>query len=352
MAGDDPAGQLLAVLDVMDVWFNDPDFHGCMFMNTAAEFPNPHDPVHQAAAAHRRKGRDHFRDLARAAGAEPADAETFADCYTALIEGALILRQTHARNDAARVIRPAVQQLIGTVFAEAPGTAATRKSSIAESAVGTAVTAGPTLRKLFMFGAVFRRRCASASSCYGRGGGRGGAGVPPGGRGLGGGVGARAVPAGQRASAPARARMDAGRTPPAHAGVREPRAENTRLQEELSRAGPDDRPAIKSELARVKASRGPERQGPPGDPRAAGNDHGRGRAFGPRVGDGRYRRTAADCVGCLGVGDVEASSDVREAGPLPRLRLRPPRHAGALSGMWNASEQRVSPGTPLGLTVT
>jgi hypothetical protein len=28
--------------------------------------------------------------------------------------------------------------------------------------------------------------------------------------------------------------------------------ENTRLQEELSRAGPDDRPAIKSELARVK----------------------------------------------------------------------------------------------------
>src|SRR4051794_17210563 len=92
IAGDDPAGQLLAMLDVMDLWFNAPDFRGCMFMNTAAEFPNPHDPVHQAAAAHRRRTRDQWRDLAKAAGAAPAAAETFADCYAALIEGALILR--------------------------------------------------------------------------------------------------------------------------------------------------------------------------------------------------------------------------------------------------------------------
>ena len=34
IAGDDPAKQLLAMLDVMDVWFNDPDFLGCMFLNT------------------------------------------------------------------------------------------------------------------------------------------------------------------------------------------------------------------------------------------------------------------------------------------------------------------------------
>jgi AcrR family transcriptional regulator len=118
LAGDDPAGQLLAMLDVMDVWFNDPDFHGCMFMNTAAEFPNPHDPVHQAAAAYRQKSRDNCRDLARAAGADAAGAEAFADCFTALIEGALVLRQTHGRNDAARVVRPAVEQLLRTHIPE------------------------------------------------------------------------------------------------------------------------------------------------------------------------------------------------------------------------------------------
>lgn len=114
LAGDDPARQLLAMLDVMDLWFNDPDFRGCMFVNAAAEFPNPHDPVHQAAAAYKRRTRDHRRDLARAAGADAAAAEIFADCLTALIEGALILRQTHGRNDAARAVRPAVEQLLRT----------------------------------------------------------------------------------------------------------------------------------------------------------------------------------------------------------------------------------------------
>jgi len=124
LAGDDdPVGQLLAMLDVMDLWFNDPDFLGCMFINAAAEFPNPHDPVHQAAAAHKHKVRDYWCSLAKAAGADAAAAEKFADCYAALIEGALILRQTYGRNDAARVIRPAVQQLIGTYLPEAVGAA-------------------------------------------------------------------------------------------------------------------------------------------------------------------------------------------------------------------------------------
>ncbi len=112
LAGEDPAAQLLAMVDVMDLWFNDPDFGGCMFINAASEFPNPHDPVHQAAAEYKRRTRDRCRDLARAAGAEASAAEAFADCYTALIEGALVLRQTHGRNDAARVVRPAVEQLV------------------------------------------------------------------------------------------------------------------------------------------------------------------------------------------------------------------------------------------------
>lgn len=127
LAGDDPARRLLAMLDVMDRWFNDPDFHGCMFMNTAAEFPNPHDPVHQAAAAYRKRTRDHFRNLAQAAGAEATAAETFADCYAALLEGALILRQTHGRNDAARVVRPAVEQLLGTYLPSGTETAGSGK---------------------------------------------------------------------------------------------------------------------------------------------------------------------------------------------------------------------------------
>ena len=110
VAGDDPRGQLLAFFDVMDVWFNDPSFRGCMFLNTAAEFPNANDPIHEAASLHKRRTRDVFRDLAAKAGVD--DAEGFADQFTAMVEGTLVLRQAHGRNDAARVIRPAVEKLL------------------------------------------------------------------------------------------------------------------------------------------------------------------------------------------------------------------------------------------------
>jgi AcrR family transcriptional regulator len=110
IAGDDPSGQLLAYFDVLDQWFNAPDFLGCLFINAAAEFADPRDPIHKEAAAHKVKARNQFRDLAKQAGA--SDPETFADLYTAVFEGTLILRHVHHRNDAARVARPMIEQLV------------------------------------------------------------------------------------------------------------------------------------------------------------------------------------------------------------------------------------------------
>jgi hypothetical protein len=51
-----------------------------------------------------------FRALAAQAGT--CDPDVFVNQYTALVEGTLILRHVHGRNDAAKVIKPAVQQLI------------------------------------------------------------------------------------------------------------------------------------------------------------------------------------------------------------------------------------------------
>ncbi len=121
VAGDDPAKQLLAFFDVMDQWFNDPDFGGCMFISAASEFPNPNDPVHRAAADYKRRSRDHFRNQAKDAGA--TDPEIFADLYTMIVEGALILRQTHGRNDAAKLARAAAEQLMKSHLPTKPMTA-------------------------------------------------------------------------------------------------------------------------------------------------------------------------------------------------------------------------------------
>jgi AcrR family transcriptional regulator len=110
IAGDDPRRSLLAVFDVLDVWFNDPAFGGCMFINAAAEFPDPRDPIHQTAAEHKKNARNVYRDLAAKAGAK--DPESLADIFTTLFEGTLILRHVHHRNDAARLTRPTVEKLL------------------------------------------------------------------------------------------------------------------------------------------------------------------------------------------------------------------------------------------------
>ncbi len=110
LAGDDPREQLLAMFEVMDIWFNDEDFKGCIFINAASEFPNPSDPIHQIAAKHKRETRDWFRDIAKAAGAD--EPEAFADAYMMLVEGTLVMRQVHGRDDAARVAKSIVGKLL------------------------------------------------------------------------------------------------------------------------------------------------------------------------------------------------------------------------------------------------
>jgi AcrR family transcriptional regulator len=110
VGGDDPRAQLLALFDVLDVWFNDAEFGGCMFLNVASEFPNPHDPVHRAAARHKLATRGMVRELAARAGV--TDPDSFADMYMIAFEGALVLRQVYGRNDAARRARPLVEQLL------------------------------------------------------------------------------------------------------------------------------------------------------------------------------------------------------------------------------------------------
>lgn len=116
LVGDDPRLQLTAVFDVLDRWFNDPAFGGCFFINAAAEYPNPHDPIHQAAATHKQKFWAWVEDRARTAGCR--DSEAFADAYTIVFEGALVMRQVYGRNDAASAARRNIERLSDSFFSD------------------------------------------------------------------------------------------------------------------------------------------------------------------------------------------------------------------------------------------
>ena len=59
-----PAARLLAVFDVLAEWFEQPDFAGCTFVAAAAEFHPAEDPIHAAAAEHKRLLLAFLRELA------------------------------------------------------------------------------------------------------------------------------------------------------------------------------------------------------------------------------------------------------------------------------------------------
>lgn len=109
IAGDDPRDRLYAIFDVLEAWFNQPDWRGCIFITAAAEFPLPHEPAHQAAARVFRENREYIRQLAIGSGAD--DPDLLADRLMLLVEGVInaqhITRQSHFV-DVARTMATAL----------------------------------------------------------------------------------------------------------------------------------------------------------------------------------------------------------------------------------------------------
>ena len=110
LSGGDPYKALLVFFDVLNEWFNHPDFLGCIFVNAAAEFPSPHDPIHQAAANHKRVTIEAIAQLADAAGLTDPDA--LAEKLMVLLDGAITLRQVTQNNHAAIAAKQIAEMLL------------------------------------------------------------------------------------------------------------------------------------------------------------------------------------------------------------------------------------------------
>ena len=101
--GDDPAAQLRAVFDVLNDMFAESEFNGCIFVNVAAEFPMPHDPVHEAAAEHKRAMELILRDLAlRAAASNPV---ALAEELAIVMEGSYVTQQVSRNGKTVEIAR-------------------------------------------------------------------------------------------------------------------------------------------------------------------------------------------------------------------------------------------------------
>lgn len=88
--GPSAVGQLRAIMSVVDELMGSQEFHGCIFVSAAMEFPLPHDPAHMAAAKHKKELELYFYELAERAGAaRPADLSAE---LCMVIEGAYVTR--------------------------------------------------------------------------------------------------------------------------------------------------------------------------------------------------------------------------------------------------------------------
>ncbi|MFC7376888.1 TetR/AcrR family transcriptional regulator [Brachybacterium sp. GCM10030268] len=86
--GQTAADALLSIADMIATFSCSPGFRGCPFINAAAEFPDPEDPVRIVVQQHRQWTRDLFATLSGEAGA--VDAETTAGHVMMLRDGAMV----------------------------------------------------------------------------------------------------------------------------------------------------------------------------------------------------------------------------------------------------------------------
>jgi AcrR family transcriptional regulator len=97
---DDGAGRMLAIFDVFDEWFQQPDFEGCSFINVLLEFGEPGHPIREATTGHLATIRGLVRDFAEQAGM--ADLDAVAAKWHILMKGSIVAAGEGDREAARR----------------------------------------------------------------------------------------------------------------------------------------------------------------------------------------------------------------------------------------------------------
>ncbi|MBL0922435.1 MAG: TetR/AcrR family transcriptional regulator [Phycisphaerales bacterium] len=108
--GDSAKGQLLAAADALEDILAEDGFNGCIFVNVAVQYPQPHEPAHVLAAEHKRLMEDVLRGIAGYAGAD--DAKALAKELAMALEGAFVTRQVTGDPDTARVAGSLVRMIV------------------------------------------------------------------------------------------------------------------------------------------------------------------------------------------------------------------------------------------------
>lgn len=106
---EDPERRILAVFDWLELWFADPGFRGCAWINSFGELGAVSESVTRQARRHKEAFRNFLDELVAAAGL-PAE---LGGHLLLLAEGAMVTAGIFGRTDPARQGRMAATALIG-----------------------------------------------------------------------------------------------------------------------------------------------------------------------------------------------------------------------------------------------
>jgi AcrR family transcriptional regulator len=101
--GDDGASRMLAIFDVFDEWFQQPDFEGCSFIGVLLEFGDLDHPIRLASTEHLATIRGLVEDFAADAGVD--DPDDVARQWHILMKGSIVAAGEGDRAAARRARR-------------------------------------------------------------------------------------------------------------------------------------------------------------------------------------------------------------------------------------------------------
>jgi AcrR family transcriptional regulator len=102
--------RLIAMFDVLQEWFESPEFRGCPFINAVAELADTEHPAHRAALGPRHAIRTYVQKLAEEAGSP--NSEDFSQQFVILFGGAIVMASMEGGPAAAQYARQAASVLL------------------------------------------------------------------------------------------------------------------------------------------------------------------------------------------------------------------------------------------------
>ncbi|NUS55657.1 MAG: TetR family transcriptional regulator [Streptomycetaceae bacterium] len=133
---DDPAGQLLALFDLIGEDAARPHYRGCVFVNAAADLPDPAHPARPVASLHKRRLLDFLTERTRLIGVR--DPERLARQLKILLEGVVATALVDPDPQPGRDARAAAETLISSAQKNLTEQVSSAQKSLTEQEKGTA----------------------------------------------------------------------------------------------------------------------------------------------------------------------------------------------------------------------